>query len=170
MIRISYQFATPEEAIAFLAKANNITHLSREIVAPEEVATPPAPPKRRAKAPVSAPDVERSIKSAVVEAVADKVDAQIMAQVKAAPKPRDTSEDTVAITPEQIKAALKTPNAPVQAVAAVGADEVRAALREVFNSPGGAKAAADVLKEFGATRISDVTPDKYAAFIKACKR
>ena len=136
MIRISYQFATPEEAIAFLAKANNITHLSREIVAPEEVVTLPAPPKRRGR-PASRPE-------APVESAAP--------------------------APEPVKAAPKAPNAPVQAVAAANADEVRAALREVFNSPGGAKAAADVLKEFGATRISDVKPESYAAFIKACKR
>ena len=143
MIRISYQFATPEEAIAFLAKANNITHLSREIVAPEEVVTPPAPPKRRAKAAAPVQDISHNI--------------QVILPPSAAP------------TPEPIKAAPKAPNAPVQAVAAVGADEVRAALREVFNSPGGAKAAADVLKEFGATRISDVKPEQYAAFVKACK-
>ena len=136
MIRISYQFATPEEAIAFLAKANNITHLSREIVAPEEVVTPPAPPKRRAKS---------------------------------TPRPEAPVENAAPPMPGPNKAAPKEPNAPVQAVAAVGADEVRAALREAFNSPGGAKAAADVLKEFGATRISDVKPEQYAAFVKACK-
>ena len=140
MIRISYQFATPGEAIAFLAKANNITHLSREIVAPEEVVTPPAPPKRRGR-PTLPP-----------------------------PLPNPPGALGSGLVPEPVKAAPKVPNAPVQAVAAVGADEVRAALREVFNSPGGAKAAADVLKEFGATRISDVKPEDFAKFIAACKK
>ena len=153
MIRISYQFATPEEAIAFLAKANNITHLSREIVAPEEVVTPPAPPKRRAKV--------------ATKAVAPTSEVPSASSVET---PSVSRSAAAAPMPEPVKAAPKAPNAPVQAVAAVGADEVRAALREVFNSPGGAKAAADVLKEFGATRISDVTPEQYAAFIKACKR
>ena len=160
MIRISYQFAPPEEAIAFLVKANNITHLSREIVAPEEVVTPPAPPKRRGR-PASRPE-------APVESAAPQAKTGFLAGVEsvAAKLAAMDSDDK----PEQIKAALKQSNAPVQAVAAANADEVRAALREVFNSPGGAKAAADVLKEFGATRISDVKPDQYTAFIKACKR
>ena len=143
MIRISYQFATPEEAIAFLAKANNITHLSREIVAPEEVVTPPPPNKRRGR-PASRSEPPTSPQLLI--------------------NPADPAP-----TPEPVKAAPKAPNAPVQAVAAVGADEVRAALRAVFNGPGGAKAAADVLTSFGAQRISDIKPDQYTAFFKACK-
>mgnify|MGYP001596697907 FL=1 len=71
------------------------------------------------------------------------------------------------LPPEPVKAAPKAPNAPVQAVAEVNEAAVRTALREVVNKQS-MKAAADILKGFGATSISQIKPEQYEAFVKAC--
>ena len=71
------------------------------------------------------------------------------------------------VKPEPVKAVPKLPNTPVQAVAEVNEAAVRAALREVVNTKS-MKVAADILKEFGAASISQIKPDQYADFIKAC--
>jgi len=48
-------------------------------------------------------------------------------------------------------------------------DTIRAALRAVFDAKGkGAAAATAILKQFGATRVSDIKPEQYADFLKAC--
>ena len=69
--------------------------------------------------------------------------------------------------PTPVKAAPKVPNAPVQAVAKVDADAVRIALRAVFNDKGAA-VATEILKQFGAARVSEIKPEDAAKFIKAC--
>ena len=73
----------------------------------------------------------------------------------------------VAETPAPVKAVPKVADAPVQAVAAVGLDAVRGALREVFNVKGAA-AATELLKQFGAARVGEVKPADYDKFIAAC--
>ena len=76
------------------------------------------------------------------------------------------------VKPAPVKGAEKKPNTPVQAVAVTVAEvneaAVRAALREVVNTKS-MKAAAEILKGFGATSISQIKPEQYAEFIKACK-
>lgn len=71
--------------------------------------------------------------------------------------------------PEPVKATPKVPNAPVQAVAKIDEAAVRAALRDVVNNQS-MKAAAEILKQFGATSISQIKPEQYADFIKACQK
>ena len=62
-----------------------------------------------------------------------------------------------------------TPAATVST--ALTLDSVRAALRTVFNKPGGtgAQAATALLKKYNATSVSQVKPEDYAEFIKACQ-
>ena len=96
-------------------------------------------------------------------------------QPNAAPPRVLTPEETtghVPTIPPPVKAVEKKPNTPVQAVAVTVAEvneaAVRAALREVVNTKS-MKAAAEILKGFGATSISQIKPEQYAEFIKACK-
>jgi len=65
------------------------------------------------------------------------------------------------------KASAKVPGQPVTIVQGATTNGIRAALRKVFNTKG-ATAATNILKEFGAVRVSDVPADKYADFLKAC--
>ena len=131
MIRITYEFATEDEALRFLA---------RDKAQPAEAPKPKA--ARKATAPAS----------------------QVVTEPSTAPS--SAAAPTV-VAPEPIKAAPKAPNAPVQAVAELNEAAVRAALREVVNTKG-MKAAAEILKNYGATSVSQVKPEQYVDFIKAC--
>src|SRR3990167_10552785 len=71
-------------------------------------------------------------------------------------------------TATPVAAAPKAPNQPVQAVQTATHDSVRTALREVFNTKGATVATA-ILQQFKAARISDIKPEQFADFIKACQ-
>jgi hypothetical protein len=132
---------TIKVTLEFQTEDEMLRYFMRDKVQPGPVAIPPAPSKRSAKAPRAEAPVEDA--APVVKVVAPEA------------------------KPVPVKAALKVPNAPVQAVAEVNEAAVRAALREVVNTKS-MKAAADVLREFGAVSISQVTQAQYADFIKAC--
>ena len=129
MIRITYEFATEDEALRFLARDKAQPAEAPKPKAAKKTTTEPVPP-----APVVAPP----------------------------PLPG------IVPPPVPIQAVPKAPNAPVQAVAELNEAAVRAALREVVNKQS-MKAAAEILKGFGATSISQIKPEQYAEFIKACK-
>ena len=132
MIRITYEFATEDEALRFLA---------RDKAQPASV---PPTPKVATKA--VSPTSEAPRASAVE-----------------APRASRSAETA----PAPVKAASKAPNAPVQAVAELNEAAVRTALRDVVNTKG-MKAAAEILKNFSASSISQVKPAQYDAFVKAC--
>ena len=170
MIRITYEFTTEDEALTFLTRDK--AHVGLVNV---EIPTnaPLMKRTRRTK-------VEMAAANAAKNAVAPVADgAQPLYGVKASAEP-------VAAAPTPVKAAPKAPNAPVKAIAdapapvapktsvpppppapAATLDGVRAALRDVFNTKGAAKAT-EILKQFGAARVSDVKPADFGAFIKAC--
>ena len=129
MIRITYEFATEDDALRFLSRDK----VQTSVEAPKPKAAKKATP------PVTLPSES---------AKADSV------PVLAAP-------------PAPILAAPKAPTAPVQAVAELNEAAVRAALRDVVNTKG-MKAAAEILKSFSASSISQVKPAQYAEFVKAC--
>ena len=131
MIRITYEFATEDEALRFLA---------RDKAQPAEASKPKA--AKKATTPAS---------QAVTEPCTT---------------PSSAAAPTV-VAPEPVKAAPKAPNAPAQAVAEVNEAALRAALREVVNTRS-MKIAADILKGFSATSVSQIKPEQYADFIKAC--
>ena len=96
---------------------------------------------------------------------------KVAAKAAAEPTPVLTPPPAPAIVPPPapVKAAPKAPNTPVQAVAAATLDTVRVALREVFNTKGAA-AATEILKQFGAARVSDVKPEDFAKFVATCAK
>lgn len=79
------------------------------------------------------------------------------------------SVPVAALAPAPVAAAPKMPNDPGQTLATMNEAAVRAALREVVNTKS-MKVAADILKDFGAISISQIKPEQYAAFVKACKQ
>lgn len=150
MINLTFEFNTIEEARDFL----NIRFPGSKTLTPgDAVKVPLTKAAKRTMPPATAP-VENAAPPVSPVTSADKV--------QGTPVEGGTNASSA-------KAAPKAPNNPVQAVAAVNADAVRLALREVFNKSG-AKAATDLLKEFGAARISDVKPEQFTAFIKACQK
>ena len=145
MINLTFAFETVEEARDFLN-----THFpgSRALTPGDAVKIP------RSKATRTTPRPETPVESAAPVVTAAPV---------VAPPPLPG----IMPPPAPIKAVPKAPNAPVQAVAEVNEAAVRAALREVVNTKG-MKVAAEILKSYGATSVSQVKPEQYADFIKAC--
>ena len=137
MIRITYEFATEDEALRFLAR-------DKVQVQPSVINIQVPKPKAAKKATALA--------------------SQAVTEPCTAPSSAATLGG---VAPEPVKAAPKAPNAPVQAVAEVNEAAVRAALREVENTRS-MKIAADILKGFSATSVSQIKPEQYADFIKAC--
>ena len=129
MIRITYEFATENEALLFLMRD--------KIQTPIETVKPKGS-LRKATAPVALPS-----------------------------EPAKADSVLGGVAPAPVKAAPKEPNAPVQAVAELNETAVRTALRDVVNTKG-MKAAAEILKSFSASSISQVKPAQYADFVKAC--
>ena len=146
MIKLTFEFLTLDDVMAFLDRQ----HLKPVKEVPGVVV--PLPKAKR-----TAPRPEMAAENAA----------------PAQPVPVSVAVPTTAAKPEAapapVKAALKVPNAPVQAVAKVDADAVRIALRAVFNDKGAA-VATEILKQFGAARVSDIVPADYALFIKACAK
>ena len=153
MIRITYEFATEDEALRFLAR---------------DKTQPPAVTPKASKAPRRMTPPATTLTEVVSEAIVAKVDAAIMAD---APAPIKGSTGAMGVrtgtASEPVKAAPKAPNAPVQAVAELNEAAVRTALRDVVNTKG-MKAAAEILKSFSASSISQVKQERYADFVKAC--
>ena len=146
MIRITYEFATEHEALDFLAGHQPVV-TSGDTAALALQTSPtqaPAAPRGRGRPPKAA-----------------------------TPAP---AQEPVAAAPEPA-APVATLNAPAHAgetvkpaTAAPTADTIRAALMKVFQASGGqgAAAATAILKKSNATRVSDIKPEQYADFLKAC--
>jgi hypothetical protein len=84
-----------------------------------------------------------------------------------APTPEVTPEVAPEPTPQPEPEAQKAETATEPK--AVTIDDARQALRDLFNAKG-ATLASELLKEFGAIRVSDVKPEDYAKFVaKAAK-
>ena len=149
MIRITYEFATEDEALRFLSRDK----VQRPLGAP----TPKAAKKAATAPVVTAAPV------GVESPAAEHGRAALISAPVVAPPPLPG----IMPPPAPVKAAPKAPNAPVQAVAEVNEAAVRTALREVVNKQS-MKAAAEILKSFGATSISQIKPEQYEAFVKAC--
>ena len=153
MIRITYEFATEDDALRFLV---------RDTTQPAEAPKLKLRGEKKATAPTT------TLTEVVSEAIVAKVDAAIMAD---APAPIKGSTGAMGVrtgtASEPVKAAPKAPNAPVQAVAELNEAAVRTALRDVVNTKG-MKAAAEILKSFSASSISQVKQSQYVEFIKAC--
>ena len=140
MVRVTVEFETIEQAAQFLAH----NEVQQMITIHSDAPAPKRgrPPKQNAVAAVQAETPAPQTASAV-----------------AATAPQTTTPVT---------AVPKVPNQPVQAVQTSTHDSVRAALREVFNTKGATVATA-ILQQFKAARISDVKPEQFADFIKACQ-
>jgi len=154
MIRITYEFQTEDEALQFLARDKA---QPREAV---QINITPTAPKRgrpsKAAAPTPTTPEQGSPEGAAILAVTS---------VAAAPKIVNQPVQAVAQAPKPVAPATSAPPPPPAPTATL--DTVRAALREVFNTKG-AQTATGILQQFGATRISDVKPEQFAAFIAAC--
>ena len=187
MIKLTFEFSTSQQVAEFLQGVNYGTALRG--VPP--VAEAPKSKAKRTTPPATAPVENAAPKEFVAQLHVDKeghIQAELVkpapsshgvvqsSQPNAAPPRVLTPEETtghVPTIPPPVKAVEKKPNTPVQAVAVTAAEvneaAVRAALREVINTKS-MKAAAEILKQFGATSISQIETGQYEAFMKACKR
>jgi hypothetical protein len=145
MIRITYEFATESEALGFLTG-------HQPVVAPDETV-----PVKAARASKKAAAPETQGTGAAVTAKSEPTPPAAAAPQTAAPT---TALNAPAPAGEMAKSAAAAPTA----------DTIRTALMAVFKKPGGqgAAAATAILKKFNATRVSDIKPEQYADFLKAC--
>ena len=150
MIRITYEFQTEDEALRFLAR--DMAHESEVTVNFTEAA-----PKKRGRSPKAAAPVAGEAQQGTAKVGAESV--------AVAPKLPDQPVKVVAAAPKPVAPVTGAPPSPPPSAATL--DNVRNALREVFNTKGAATAT-EILKKFGAARISDVKPEQYVAFIAAC--
>ena len=158
-VKVTFTFNTPAEAAEFLA-----------IVTPKTEPVTPAAVERRLAAANHAAEiaagksVEKPAKPKVTPKVTPPAPRAEAAAENAAPAPVVAAPPMPMIVPPPA-----TPAAT--ATTALTLDDVRAALRTVFNKPGGtgAQAATALLKKYNATSVSQVKPEDYAAFIKECQ-
>lgn len=140
MITITLQFNTIEEVASFFIKAGYSSAANQAVTV---INTPPATegplPKLRIRAKTDAP-------------------APVIAPSMPPVELKGASKETAPMPSQE----SRPEGGPAPTL-----DSIRAALREVFNGKG-ASVATSILKQFSATRISDVKPDQYAAFLKAC--
>jgi len=137
-LSITFQFDSEADAQAFLSKIS------------------PTFPAAGVKAEVA---VEKPARIRIRRAVEKKADVPVtMPSVDGggAPAPSEPSPEPVPVT------------APKVPVGTASQEDVRSALRAVFNTKG-AGAATELLKRFNATSVSTVKPEQYADFIKACQ-
>ena len=157
MIRITYEFDTEDQALQFLAR-DKAQPVQLNLTA--EARPRGRPPKQNAVAAVQAETPAPQTAHPVVAATAPKTAVTGVPPV-VAPVGTPASQVPVAAVP-------KVANQPVQAVQTVTQDNVRTALREVFNTKGATVATA-ILSQFKAARVSDIKPEQFADFIKACQ-
>lgn len=127
-------------------------------------------PEANGEGPVAAAaPVATSKTAATGESVATKPGAIPPAPVAAAPITGHAAPITG--QPEAKVVPAVAPQQPTTTTPAPTIDDVRAALRTVFNKPGGtgAAAATALLTKFGATSVSTIPAAKYAEFIAACQ-
>ena len=139
-LSITFQFDSEAEAQAFLSKLTKPAVV--EVAVEKQVRTRRTAEKNHATLQTS-------------EQQATQPQPPIMMAEAKAPPP----EPTPTLTP---------PPAPKVSVGSPTQEDVRSALRTVFNGKG-ATAATELLKKFNATSVSSVMPEQYADFIKACQ-
>ena len=146
MVQVTVEFETIEQAAQFLAHNEVQQMITIHSDAP-------------------APKRGRPLKQNAVAAVQAETPAPQTASAVAATAPIGAAP--VVATPAPVAAAPKAANQPVQGIP-TSHDVVRTALREVFNTKGATVATA-ILSQFKAARVSDVKPEQFADFIKACQ-
>ena len=151
-IKLTFEFPDVPAALTFLSQVD-----PRQ--PGEDVVTMPIAPKRGRPAKVAAPTPTTSEQGSPAWA------ATLATSVAATPKVVNQPVQAVVQASKPVAPATSAPLPPPEPTATL--DVVRAALREVFNTKG-AQTATGILQQFGATRISDVKPEQYAAFIAAC--
>ena len=151
MIRLTYEFVTEDEMLRHLMRDRVQVAQSPSEDAEPASAIPPSPtqapaaPRGRGRPPKAA--------APVAEAPAAPQTAVPVSSPAEGDKPQPSGQ-----------------KAESPATAAPTADTIRAALMKVFQASGGqgAAAATAILKKFNATRVSDIKPEQYADFLKAC--
>jgi len=146
-IKVTVEFQTIAEAVAFLAPAAAAVQLTIDS-APK--------PRIRSKPATAAPVVDAGAQNdnPAPVAAAPKVPNQPVQAIPQAPVPP--------VSTPPVAATVVSDSGLQQATA----EGVRLALREVFNKRG-AKVATELLKSFGAASISQIKPEQYADFVKA---
>jgi len=179
MIRLSYEFDTRQQLLDFL---RNQTLDNGMLVAASPLAETPAVGEAQGSSPkASAEPVAATTQQAPARrgrppkaAAPTTTLAAPLEQTPATPiAPTQGQRPTAATpTPNPIATIIKQPSRPVEtivnATAPLTADELRPLLRAVFTK--NAKAATDILKSFGANRISDIKPEQSQAFAEACNK
>lgn len=163
MISLTFEFRTVDEAIVFLGQQTSATPAKAKAAIDKGAAsTPPAsaeaPVKRgRGRPPKNAaPDAGGPTSAAAIPASA------------AAPVAAPTNADPAGSAQQAGTAAQPlTPSGEAPAAQPTQAD-AQAALEAVFEAKG-LVVAQGLLKQFGASRLREVKPADYAAFIAAAK-
>ena len=157
-VTITFTFDTPAAAHAFLATVSTVAPI-HEVPAPVgPLPDGPAANLRPLAQPVS---------------TAKPAKPKVMPKVTPpAPRAEAAVENAAPVVVPPAPEPVPPPATPAATVStALTLDSVRAALRTVFNKPGGtgAQAATALLKKYNATSVSQVRPEDYAAFIKECQ-
>ena len=168
MIRLTYEFVTEDEMLRHLMRDRVQVAQSPSEDAEPASAIPPSP----TQAPAAPRGRGRPPKAAAPATTGPGQEGHA---------PAATSAATPAAAAPQIAVPVSSPaegdkpqpsgqKAESPATAAPTADTIRAALMKVFQASGGqgAAAATAILKKFNATRVSDIKPEQYADFLKAC--
>lgn len=92
---------------------------------------------------------------------------EIVAEAPAAETPKPRRGRPPKAKPAEVEAEQPVSATPPWDTPQPTPDEVRAALSGLL-SRSGAEVCRDRMRQFGAQRVSELTPDKYADFIKAC--
>jgi len=146
-LSITFQFDSEADAQAFLAKIS------------------PTIPAVGVKAEVT---VEVPARVRVRKATEKKADTPVTANTGAAAAGTPPNGEAGGVPlPSGPSLAPVPVTAPKVPVGTASQEDVRSALRAVFNTKG-AGAATELLKRFSATSVSTVKPEQYADFIKAC--
>lgn len=148
MVKMTFDFESPEAAFIFLSNAI--------------MGTPPPSTEEYPAPPSTKPVRGRKAKEEKAAKASQPILGLVQGAVPTEPTEPASFTDGGAVPPP-----MDNPKAE-DAATAPTSEAVRTALRAVFNGPGGAKAATEILKQFAATRITEIKPDQYAAFINAC--
>lgn len=157
MISLTFEFRTVDEAIVFLGQQTSATPAKVKTAGERTAAPAPAeaPVKRgRGRPPKNAaPDAGGPTSAAAIPASAAAPVAAPPTAAPVAPEPAASPAAGAAAVPEAAQ--------PSQA-------DAQAALEAVFEAKG-LVVAQGLLKQFGASRLREVKPADYAAFIAAAK-
>jgi hypothetical protein len=156
MIEVKLTFGTFAEAAAFFSRDAMIVaagDAARELLAGAAALNDIPAEVQEAAAPVRKPRAKKNAE-APAEAVADAAPAAVAPEQEATAEPK---EEVIQLhTLETVDAAVSDKSYTV--------DDVRKAL-QAYSGREGFPAATELVKSFGATRITELKPEDYAAFI-----